>query len=209
MRHSTRVARAACYLCAILSAVMSETCFRHNRTWDLSPAVNLLLLSPDMRHSQSVWVSRSPCAGVQADSKNTGSTNRGQGESPREHQPVRKWWNRHHQFVSALPCHDRNPTTADTDPGFWSGGPAEFWPQGGTWTQNLLKIGGFPRNLPENCKKILEGKGGPGPQAPWIRCCTVSTNSPGMTVLTACSRPRRPRNTGAAGRWDRRRCSPD
>ena len=41
------------------------------------------------------------------------------------------------------------------DPGFWSGGPAEFWPQGrGPWAQNLLKIRGFPSKWPQNCMII-------------------------------------------------------
>ncbi len=38
MRHSTRAAHAACYFHANLSTLMSETCFGHNYTWDLSAA---------------------------------------------------------------------------------------------------------------------------------------------------------------------------
>ncbi len=34
---------------------------------------------------------------------------------------------------------------------FGQGGPVEFWPQGGAWAQNLLKIEVFPERLPENC----------------------------------------------------------
>ncbi len=46
---------------------------------------------------------------------------------------------------------------------FGQGGPAEFWPQGGPWAQNLLQIGVFPLKLPENCiiLKKFGGKGGP------------------------------------------------
>ncbi len=45
----------------------------------------------------------------------------------------------------------------------------EFWPPGGVWAQNLLKIGGFPKKkIPENCmvKKKILGPRGPGPQGP-------------------------------------------
>ena len=55
---------------------------------------------------------------------------------------------------------------AGADPGFWSGGPAEFWPQeGGPWAQNLLKIGVFPLKLLENCM-IFDKSWGQGGRAP-------------------------------------------
>ena len=38
MRHSTRAAHTAHYFCAYLSALMSETCFRHSHTRDLTAA---------------------------------------------------------------------------------------------------------------------------------------------------------------------------
>ncbi len=38
MGHSTRAAHAACYVCANLSVLMSETCFGHNCIQDLSTA---------------------------------------------------------------------------------------------------------------------------------------------------------------------------
>ena len=57
---------------------------------------------------------------------------------------------------------------AGADPGFWSGGQQSFDPKGWPWAQTLLKIGGFPLKLPENCmiKKKSWGQGGPGPQGP-------------------------------------------
>ena len=61
---------------------------------------------------------------------------------------------------------------------FGQGGPAEFWPQkrGGGWTQNLLKILGFPLKLPEIAwlkkKKHRGARGGLGPEGPpWIGQC--------------------------------------
>ena len=47
------------------------------------------------------------------------------------------------------------------DPGFWSGGSAEFCPgRGGLWAQNVLKIGGFPF--------ILLARGAWALRPPWI-----------------------------------------
>ncbi len=56
-----------------------------------------------------------------------------------------------------------------------SWGPAR--PQGGVWAQNLLKKGGFPLKLRENCMiwKNLGGTGGRAPRPPWKRSC----DSPG------------------------------
>ena len=47
------------------------------------------------------------------------------------------------------------------------GGPAEFWPQGRAWAQNLLKIRGFPLKLPENCM-ILNNLGASGVLDPLV-----------------------------------------
>ncbi len=52
---------------------------------------------------------------------------------------------------------------------FGQGDPVKFWPQGEPWAQNLLKIGVFPLNLPENCmilKKSSRGHGGQGDPQP-------------------------------------------
>ncbi len=60
--------------------------------------------------------------------------------------------------------------TPGADPGFWSGGPSRvLTPRGGgTWAQNLLKIGVFPWNCLKTAWfwKHLGGKGGPGPLDP-------------------------------------------
>ena len=71
------------------------------------------------------------------------------------------------------------------DPGFGQGGLAEFGPQGG-WAQNLLKIGGFPSKLPENCMILKKywGQGGeagpPGPLDPLLVRKSQSEKEPRM-----------------------------
>ena len=57
------------------------------------------------------------------------------------------------------------------DPRFWSGGPAEFWPQGGAWAQNLLKIEVFPWDCLKTAWfwRNLGGKGGRASLDPLLR----------------------------------------
>ena len=45
-----------------------------------------------------------------------------------------------HHRNSLFYCSSGRPSPAQ-------GGPAEFWPQGEAWAQNLLKVGGFPQNV--------------------------------------------------------------
>ena len=52
------------------------------------------------------------------------------------------------EFASEIALGVARPS--GVDPGFWSGGPAEFWPQGWPWAQNELTRGFFPLKLPEN-----------------------------------------------------------
>ena len=57
------------------------------------------------------------------------------------------------------------------DPGFGSGGPAEFWPQGVPWAQNLLKIGVFSLRIAwklHDFDLMLGAGGGPGPLDPLV-----------------------------------------
>ena len=74
-------------------------------------------------------------------------------------------WGRFVSVFSLAFSHiQNNATISGADPGFWSGGPDEFGPQGGPWAQNLLKIGVFP--LKNFLKTASWGRWGPGPPAP-------------------------------------------
>ncbi len=48
-------------------------------------------------------------------------------------------------------------------------GAVDFWPQGGggPWAQNLLKMGGFPEQLPEKCMILKKTLGARGAGVPW------------------------------------------
>ncbi len=71
-----------------------------------------------------------------------------------------------HEAETDLPGAGRDREKPGADPGFWSGGPVEFWSQ--VW-------GALSPKFAQNClktawlKKKSWGQGGPGPQAPWIR----------------------------------------
>ncbi len=79
------------------------------------------------------------------------------------------------------------------DPGFWSGGPAEFWPQGGGLSPKLLKIGVSPLKLPENCwfwkkKNNFGGKAGPAP--PELDVLVRKLAEAGVVTPRSCRRRR-------------------
>ncbi len=65
-------------------------------------------------------------------------------------------------------CHRAEPRLSRGDPGFGSGGPAEFWPQGGALSTKFAQNRGFSWTIAWKLhdfeKKNLGGKGGPGPQ---------------------------------------------
>ena len=56
---------------------------------------------------------------------------------------------------------------AGANPGFGSGGPAEFCPQGGS-EPAICQNRGFPLKLRQNCMLLKKswGQGGPGPRPP-------------------------------------------
>ncbi len=67
-------------------------------------------------------------------------------------------------------------------------GAAEFWPQGGPWARNLLKIGvKINWKLHDLKKKILGVKRGQAPRAPWIRQCAASVMAAFPCEICCCS----------------------